>query len=129
MKTYDATFFNYSKSLFDAILHKQATKDMIYASGFGIMLARFVAFAYTYHYLNWFSKTSIIKWHMVPRKSLIVIGVIWVLSLLLYVSDYMTGIMALYFLSFMHVTFEFPLNFQSFKEIGTELKRLTVARG
>jgi hypothetical protein len=23
----------------------------------------FIAFAYTYHYLNWFSKTSIIKWN------------------------------------------------------------------
>ena len=87
------------------------------------MLARFVAFAYTYHYLNWFSKTSIIKWHLVPRKSLITVLVLWGLSLVLYISNYRTGIMALYFLSFVHVIFEFPLNFRSFKDIGVELKR------
>jgi hypothetical protein len=28
---------------------------------------RLIAFAYQYHYLNWFSKTSIIKWHEVTR--------------------------------------------------------------
>jgi len=122
-KTYDATFFIYSQQLFDAFLHQQATKNMIYLSSTGIILARFVAFAYTYHYLNWFSKTSIIKWHLVPRKSLIVVLVLWLLSIVLYIADYRTGIMALFLLSFIHVIFEFPLNFQSFKDIGIELKR------
>ena len=129
IKTYDATFFNYSKQVFDTFFHKIPTKDMIYTSGLGIMLARFIAFAYTYHYLNWFSKTSVIKWHQVPRRSLAVILLIWVFSLVLYFTDYMTGIMALYFLSFLHVIFEFPLNFRSFKDIGVELKqRLTFAK-
>lgn len=122
-KTYDAAFFNYSQQLFDAIKHTPADKSMVYNSSFGTMLARFIAFAYTYHYLNWFSKTSIIKWHKVPRKALITVLIIWVLSLILYITDYRTGIMALYFLSFLHVTFEFPLNFRSFIEVGTELKR------
>jgi hypothetical protein len=122
-QTYDAAFFNYSQQLFDAFLHQNASKAMVYTSSVGTMLARFVAFAYTYHYLNWFSKTSIIKWHLVPRKSLVTIIVIWALSLVLYISNYKTGIMALYFLSFVHVIFEFPLNFRSFKDIGTELKR------
>ncbi len=122
-KTYDATFFMYSQQLFDAFLHIEATRNMIYFSSTGIILARFVAFAYTYHYLNWFSKTSIIKWHQVPRKSLITVLVLWLLSVALYISDYKTGIMALFLLSFIHVVFEFPLNFQSFKDIGIELKR------
>ncbi len=121
-RTYDATFFNYSQQLFDAFTHKAADKSMIYTSSFGIMLARFVAFAYTYHYLNWFSKTSVIKWHQVPRKSLAIIVIIWALSLVLYFTDYRTGIMALYFLSYLHVTFEFPLNFRSFGEIGTQFR-------
>jgi hypothetical protein len=128
-KTYDASFFNYSQQLFDAILNQPANKNEIYHSGFGIMLARFVAFAYTYHYLNWFSKTSVIKWHKVPRKALITVLMIWVLSLVLYFTDYRTGIMALYFLSYLHVVFEFPLNFQSFKDIGIEVKnRLSFAK-
>lgn len=122
-KTYNDTFFMYSQQLFDGLLHKQASSSMIYNSSIGIMLARFVAFAYTYHYLNWFSKTSVIKWHMVPRKSLITVLAIWILSLAIYAADYKTGIMALYFLSFLHVIFEFPLNFQSFKDIGVEFKR------
>jgi hypothetical protein len=122
-KTYDATFLNYSRQLFDAFMHTPADKKMIYNSSFGIMLARFIAYAYTYHYLNWFSKTSIIKWHKVPRRSLALVLTIWILSLILYFTDYMTGVMALYFLSFLHVTFEFPLNFRSFIDIGTELKQ------
>jgi hypothetical protein len=123
MRNYDASFYMFNQQLFDALLHKQATKDMIYNSSFGVMLTRFIAFAYTYHYLNWFSKTSVIKWHAVPRKSLIATLVIWVFSVVLYFADYRTGIMALYFLSFVHVIFEFPLNFRSFKDIGTELRR------
>ncbi|MEA2718904.1 MAG: hypothetical protein QOJ39_768 [Candidatus Eremiobacteraeota bacterium] len=33
----------------------------IYNSSAGVMVMRLIAFAYTYHYLNWFSKTSVIK--------------------------------------------------------------------
>jgi hypothetical protein len=28
-----------------------------------------IAFAYTYHYLNWFSKTSVIQRHKIPRPA------------------------------------------------------------
>ncbi len=123
-KVYDASFLNYSQQLFDAFLHKPVGKELIYQSSTGIMLARFIAFAYTYHYLNWFSKTSVIKWHQVPLKSLLVILIIWGLSLILYFTDYRTGLMALYFLSFLHVIFEFPLNFKSFGEVGAQVKLL-----
>src|SRR6185369_6487797 len=30
-------------------------------------IGRFLGFAYTYHYLNWFSKTGIIGWHRIGR--------------------------------------------------------------
>lgn len=33
----------------------------------GLKLQAFIAFAYTYHYLNWFSKTEVIKWHQIPK--------------------------------------------------------------
>jgi hypothetical protein len=121
MKNYDASFYAYNQQIFDALLHKKATKDMIYNSAFGIMLTRFIAFAYTYHYLNWFSKTSVIKWHKIPRKNLLVIIAVWLLSIIIYLVDYKMGIMTLYFLSYLHVVFEFPLNFRSFKDIGLEL--------
>ena len=47
----------------------------------GMAIARLVAFAYTYHYLNWFSKTSIIKWHQVSKPKLAATITIWLISL------------------------------------------------
>ena len=104
-------------------------RDIIYNSSAGILITRFIAYAYTYHYLNWFSKTSVIKWHEISRPGLIIIAVLWVSAILLYSYDYRTGLTALYFLSFLHVLLEFPLNFQSFKQIGEQLKsRFTPSR-
>jgi hypothetical protein len=80
----------------------------------GIMLTRFIAFAYTYHYLNWFSKTSIIQWHKVPAANLSIVLLLWAVSVGLYAYNYFIGFTALLFLSFMHVFVEFPLNWQSF---------------
>jgi len=129
-KNYDKSFISVNKQIFDTFLHKvNANSYLIYHSPAGIMITRFIAYAYTYHYLNWFSKTSIIKWHKVPKSSLAIVAGIWILSIILYISNYETGLMALYFLSFLHVIFEFPLNIQSFKQIGQEVRgRLKPAR-
>jgi hypothetical protein len=89
----------------------------------GIQLQRFIAFAYTYHYLNWFSKTSIIGWHKISKISLIVTALIWVLSVSLYVYDYTVGLKVLLFLSILHVVLEFPLNAHSFVGVFRHLIR------
>lgn len=129
MRSYDIGFYQFNQQIYDTFLHKPVDRDTIYNSSVGVMITRFIAFAYTYHYLNWFSKTSVIKWHQVPRKSLLLTLAIWIFSVVLYFMNYRTGIMALYFLSFVHVIFEFPLNFRSFKDIGTELKnRMSLAK-
>ena len=39
----------------------------LYGNPLALAVMAFIAFAYTYHYLNWFSKTSIIRWHEIPR--------------------------------------------------------------
>lgn len=83
----------------------------------GFIVMRFIAFAYTYHYLNWFSKTSVIKWHQVPKKTLVITLALWLFSVALYMYDYTIGLKALYFLSFLHVFLEFPLNITSFQGI------------
>jgi hypothetical protein len=88
----------------------------------GFMVMRFVAFAYTYHYLNWFSKTSVIQWHKVPRKTLTAILAIWVVSIALYIYKYEVGLKWLFLLSFLHVLLEFPLNYRSIIGIGQEAK-------
>lgn len=98
--------------------------NFIYASKPGLILSRFLAFAYTYHYLNWFSKTSIIKWHLVPRKQLMVVGLLWLISVCLFVYDYNVGYLALYLLSTLHVIMELPLNFHSFRQAGEQIALL-----
>jgi hypothetical protein len=99
------------------------TKE-IFTANAGFVVMRFVAFAYTYHYLNWFSKTSVIKWHTVKRPVLIGTIVLWLASIALYIYDYNVGLTALFFLSFLHVFLEFPLNIVSFTGIGKELSGL-----
>jgi hypothetical protein len=96
-------------------------KDAIYTSDTGIAIMRFIAFAYTYHYLNWFSKTSVIKWHEVSRLRLVLIGVLWAAAVGLYWWDYNIGFNVLFLLSFMHVFLEFPLNHVTFIGVFNEL--------
>jgi 4-amino-4-deoxy-L-arabinose transferase-like glycosyltransferase len=96
----------------------------IYESTAGLIVMRLIAFAYTYHYLNWFSKTSIIKWHEIPKSRTAIIICVWMSALVLYGCSYQTGMVALYFLSVLHVMLEFPLNHQTFAGIGRELYAL-----
>ena len=101
----------------------------IFTRNAGFVIMRFIAFAYTYHYLNWFSKTSVIKWHKVPRQTLVLTMAIWLLSMALYAYDYNLGLQVLFFLSFLHVLLELPLNVVSFAGIGKALagSRRTIA--
>lgn len=94
--------------------------SLVYSSTIGIMLMRFIAFAYLYHYLNWFSKTEIIRWHQVPKIRFIAIIVIWLAASIFYAYDYSLGLSLLFFLSFTHVLLEFPLNIVSIVGIGKE---------
>lgn len=84
-----------------------------------LKLQTFIAFAYLYHYLNWFSKTTVIKWH----KSLsvgrtIAIATIWITLVGLFAFDYKLGLIVALTLSFLHVLLEFPLNIISIKSVG-----------
>ena len=99
---------------------KKEIDGLIYFSEVGIMLMRFIAFAYLYHYLNWFSKTEIIRWHKVPKVRFILVLVTWIASSAFYAYDYSLGLSLLFFLSFSHVLLEFPLNIVSIVGIGTE---------
>ena len=94
--------------------------DSVFFSTVGIMLMRFIAFAYMYHYLNWFSKTEIIRWHKVPKIRFVAVIVIWIGASGFYAYDYSLGLSILFFLSFTHVLLEFPLNIVSIVGIGKE---------
>ncbi len=86
-------------------------------------IASFLAFAYTYHYLNWFSKTSVIAWHHISKYRALAIGFLYIISVGLYLYDYAVGFVALLILSFIHVVLEFPLNFKSIQSIYQNLKK------
>lgn len=96
-------------------------KEVLY-SPLGIKIQRFVAFSYTYHYLNWFSKTHVIHWHEVSKKWLILSGALWIMSVGLYFFDFAVGLAALFMLSLLHVFLEFPLNYRSILGIGQMLR-------
>lgn len=94
----------------------------VFESAAGIMIMRFIAFAYTYHYLNWFSKTSIIKWHEVGTARLAAIAALWAACVGIYVYDYAMGVRLLLCLSLVHVYLEFPLNHISIMGTYRELR-------
>jgi hypothetical protein len=125
-KSYNDSFYTLNYHIFELFklgpIHgREQAESTIYSSAMGIAITRFIAFAYTYHYLNWFSKTSIIQWHKTPLLNLVVVLILWVFSVTLYAISYKTGLIALFFLSFLHVFMEFPLNFQSLLGIARNL--------
>ncbi|AUC81695.1 hypothetical protein [Lacinutrix sp. Bg11-31] len=83
----------------------------------------FIAFAYIYHYLNWFSKTTIIGWHkqLTTMKTIIILSV-WVIILCSYWYDYRLGLVLSIFLSVTHVMLEFPLNIITFRSLFLKKK-------
>jgi hypothetical protein len=81
----------------------------------------FIAFAYTYHYLNWFSKVEIIKWHKLPKHKMMAVLGFYLVILIFYGIDYRLGFFITIFLSVAHVFLEFPLNFLSFRDLKKHL--------
>jgi len=120
----ESTFIQLNKSLLELFGLGEFTRHNVFESHAGLGIMRFIAFAYTYHYLNWFSKTEVIKWHKVPRKQLALVFGFWAISVGLYAYNYYTGLVALYFLSMLHVLMEFPLNYRSVVGIGEEISAL-----
>ena len=95
----------------------------VYLSATGVAIMKCIAFAYTYHYLNWFSKTTVIRWNVMTKKARNAIVLVWLISVILYAVDYRLGLFALYFLSMLHVLLEFPLDHKTFMAIGSELRK------
>ena len=88
----------------------------MYVSDAGVTAVRFTAWAFMYHFLNWFSKTRIIGWHQIPRSRAIGIVVLWMLGIGLYAHNYVTGLTWFWILNVGHVYLEFPLNWLCIKD-------------
>jgi hypothetical protein len=100
----------------------------IYASPAGAAVMRLIAFAYTYHYLNWFTKTSVIGWNKISRARAAAIVALWLAAVGVYAWDYLLGFAVLYALSVLHVMLELPLNHHTFAAIGRALASPLLAR-
>ncbi len=117
----ESGFVVLNKSIIQLFKLGEYTRENVFQSNVGLSIMRFISFAYTYHYLNWFSKTQVIKWHEVPKKQLATVVGLWIFSVALYAYNYYIGLVALYLLSMLHVLLEFPLNYRTFIGIGQEL--------
>lgn len=78
------------------------------------MVMRFVSFTYLYHFLNWFSKTSLIGWHRGSKWQLSLVFLSWIACVGIFFWDYLTGVSVIFFFSILHVFLEFPLNHRTF---------------
>lgn len=102
-----------------ALLGLSDGKSFFFYEEIELKMQIFIAFAYIYHYLNWFSKTTEIGWHknLTTPRTIAIIGV-WLISVGLFAYDYTLGLILLVTLSMLHVLLEFPLNILSIQGIG-----------
>ncbi|MCR9171410.1 MAG: hypothetical protein NXI10_02890 [bacterium] len=86
-----------------------------------LKLMTFISFIYLYHYLNWFSKTSLIQWHksLTWQRSLL-IAATWIVLLTTLYFHFKLGLIIAIFFSTVHVILEFPLNLISIKGLFTK---------
>lgn len=94
-------------------------KSFFFYGKWELKMQAFIAFAYIYHYLNWFSKTANIGWHRgLQGGKAVTILVLWLAFAGLFLVDYRIGFYSALSLSFLHVILEFPLNVLSIQGIG-----------
>jgi len=94
-------------------------KDMLSISNATeTQLFGFLSFAYTYHYLNWFSKVEVIRWDRIPKQRMYAIVLIYIAAIGIYAISYTLGFLILLFLADLHVLLEFPLNMRTFATIA-----------
>ncbi len=122
MDTFGNNKFHLTNVLLAKFLGLSDGTSFVFKRSLDLKLQVFISFAYLYHYLNWFSKTTIIGWHknLTQTKSLTIV-VLWLVMAGLFYYDYRVGFLAALFFSFLHVLMEFPLNVFTIKEIGKAL--------
>jgi hypothetical protein len=81
-------------------------------------ILRVSAFAYLFHYLNWFTKVELLSWHRISRNGWFVMGTLYAISLSFYAWSFAAGFLVSNFLSLLHVLLEFPLNWQAIRLVA-----------
>jgi hypothetical protein len=88
-----------------------------------------LAFAYTYHYLNWFIKADVIRWSEIPPARWALVAAVSAASTGLYFYDYALGFSVLLALSLVHVVLEFPLDALAIRQLGDAVRAGVSQRG
>jgi hypothetical protein len=81
----------------------------------------FLSFAYTYHYLNWFVKVRVIRWHDVPCGRMMAMACMYAGVIGCYLVSFNVGFLVSLVLSNLHVLLELPLNVRTFALLGRTL--------
>ena len=117
-ETYTENSFHYLNASLAKLLGVYDDLKFFFYEKVDLRIQIFIAFSYIYHYLNWFSKTTIIGWHkqLTTKKSIVII-LFWMLILACYMYSYRLGLVVSIFLSVLHVMLEFPLNMITIKAL------------
>lgn len=111
-------FQSLNTSLYRTFNGAAIPENNFYETVQGLKIQSFIAFAYTYHYLNWFAKINIVGWSKsISKINFIVILFLWLIAVGIYIYDFKTGLLVLFFMSLGHVLLEFPLNIKVMKGI------------
>lgn len=116
IETYTISNFYLLNVEISKLLNVSDGSSFDFSNTFTTKIQLFISFAYTYHYLNWFSKTTVIGWHTtINKQKTIIFLLLWLISVSLYLINYKLGLILLLFLSYLHVFLEFPINFISIR--------------
>ncbi len=117
-EVYLSNNFHVTPVLFSKFMGISDGNSFFFYESMELKLMMFISFIYCYHYLNWFSKTTVIKWHKnINRRTGIAIVAIWIVSLIVYFYSITWGLLLFLFMGFLHVILEFPLNMYSLREL------------
>jgi len=106
----------------------QVTDQLVATSNAGVSVLSFLSFMYTYHYLNWFSKTTVIKWYKIDRRATVAVVAMVSFSLIFYFTNRILYYYLIALYSTVHSVMEFPLNYRSFVAIGQDWPKFFAKR-
>ncbi len=116
-----STLHGYLAGLLGGNLHPDSS---ILADPASAGVLRFLAFIYMYHYLNWFAKTELLRWHHVSRKTWALVLTVYAGSVACYLYSFILGFYIVNFLGLLHVLLELPLNWHTGHYLATAIPRL-----
>jgi len=122
------SFGNMHRHLIHDLHHTMQVNDTLLGDRFMAALLRVFAFAYLFHYLNWFAKTELLQWHKISGRTWATVATLYVAAIGVYLWNVRIGYIVVNFLGMMHVLLEFPLNWHTMKFVTARLRGTTAEK-